>query len=873
MSIKRRHSLLLLFCLLQLLNGDLQAQTAWLHPQLEQQLQTKRNETIRVGLYLREQLNTVGLKAEMSNAGYSAEERAKRVLREAISLQSRTQPAVLNYLKQQKATGIQPFYAVNLIMVDANPALIEQLRMRPDIEFIFPDQAYLTAPIEPFSEAVLEGIEVVNGKEPGLVAINAPAMWNLGYTGRGRKGFTVDTGSWTDHPALKHRFLGNYLPLNQAWFSLISPTPIDRPSHHGTHVTGTILGLDTANNDTIGVAFNAYFMVSNPLTTNNLTPLSINLLSFEWALNPDGDTSTVSDIPDVINNSWGQAGAADTTICSSWASQLFNVLEAAGIAITFSAGNEGPGATTVKHPQFINTNDVNIFSVGAVDGNNASLPIASFSSRGPSLCGGTGSLLIKPEVVAPGVNVRSAYGQQGYGLLSGTSMSCPHVSGAVLLLKEAFPQLGGDSLLYALYRSAIDMGVPGEDNTYGRGMIDVYAAFLYLSQNHSPAPPASAAYDVVLGELLNADINQFYCATAGPLRPSIRWHNKGSQTISQATFEYRLNGGNWISESWTGSLSANQSASYTFTQSTAVAAGKNELEVRIQLPLAQTDRDLINNRRSFRFEVQRIDTLALTGIFIYALPADTSTIRQGDVLISNPDGAIGWDTATVGGLSRDSKAWAMRMNNYSPADNQKDELLTNFYFGGSGLIPAYNAVRFRLAYRNRSSAYADSLKITLECDCGQTIFPLYHSGGDSMRTYNGSIPQLPEHWRYFNIRIDSSQTTACFIRFQTTNKFGGNLYLGDLEINAAGDLSHKLEELATAALVYPNPTNAKLQIELQNDVLKTIRLYNVNGQLLMIAQNLSQGRAELDLTALQPGMYLVQIEGNQGTHIKRVQKQ
>jgi len=873
MSINRRHSLLFLFCLLLLSNGALQAQTVWLHPQLEQQLQLNTNQPIRVGLYLREQLNAVGLKAEMSNAGYAAEERARRVIRETIALQARTQPAVLNYLKQQKATGIQPYYAVNLIMVDATPALIEQLRLRTDIEFIFPDNAYLTAPIEPVSAAVLEGIEVVNGKEPGLVAINAPAMWNLGYTGRGRKGFTVDTGSWTDHPALKNRFLGNYMPLEQAWFSLISETPIDRPSHHGTHVTGTILGLDTATNDTIGVAYNAYFMVSNPLTTNNLTPLSVNLLSFEWALNPDGDTSTVSDIPDVINNSWGQAGAADTTICSSWASQLFNVLEAAGIAITFSAGNEGPNAATVKHPQFINTNDVNIFSVGAVDGNNASLPIASFSSRGPSLCGGTGSLLIKPEVVAPGVNVRSAYGQSGYGLLSGTSMSCPHVSGAVLLLKEAFPQLGGDSLLYALYQSAIDMGAIGEDNTFGRGMIDVHAAFLYLSQNHTPAPPVSADFDAVMGELQMANLDQFYCATAGPLQPSFQWRNKGLQNITQATLEYRLNGGNWVSQAWTGTLAPNQSGNFSFSQGSAVQPGQNELEVRINLPAHQTDRDPINNRRSFRFQVQRIDTLVITGQFSYLIPADTSTIAAGDVIILNPDGAIGWDTATVGGLMRDNKAWAMRMNNYNPATAQLDELITNNYYGGSGLIPAYNALRFRLAYRNRSTSYADSLRITLECDCGQTIYPLYHSGGDSMRTYSGNIPLLPEHWRLFNIRIDSTQAEPCFIRFQTTNKFGGNLYIGDMEINSAGDLSTKTEALNNNALVYPNPTHAKLQIALQNDFLKTVRVYDLQGKLQFIIGDLKLDRTEIDLSSLPDGIYLLQIEGKQGTYIKRVQKQ
>ena len=45
-------------------------------------------------------------------------------------------------------------------------------------------------------------------------------------------------------------------------------------------------------------------------------------------------------------------------------------------------------------------------------------------------------------------------------------MAAPHVSGAVLLLKEAFPYLPGEEIMKALYYSAIDLGPPGEDNLY-----------------------------------------------------------------------------------------------------------------------------------------------------------------------------------------------------------------------------------------------------------------------------------------------------------------------------------------------------------------------------------------------------------------------
>ncbi|GER29909.1 subtilase family protein [Striga asiatica] len=74
--------------------------------------------------------------------------------------------------------------------------------------------------------------------------------------------------------------------------------------------------------------------------------------------------------------------------------------------------------------------------------------VASFSSRGPNPLS---SYVMKPDVLAPGVNILAAWPEGvEFKILSGTSMACPHVSGLSALLKGAHPEWSP-----AMIRSAI----------------------------------------------------------------------------------------------------------------------------------------------------------------------------------------------------------------------------------------------------------------------------------------------------------------------------------------------------------------------------------------------------------------------------------
>ncbi len=188
----------------------------------------------------------------------------------------------------------------------------------------------------------------------------------------------------------------------------------------------------------------------------------------------DGDPARA---PHVLNNSWGcpPIEGCDAGTLSAAA----DALSAAGIFVVASAGNGGPGCSTVSEPIALYPD---VLSVGAVDRQGA---LAVFSSRGPVTV--DGSNRTKPDVAAPGVDVLSAFPHGTYSVESGTSMAGPHVAGVVALMWSAQPKLIGDiprttqilestARPYTGARDSCASGQARPDNDAGFGIVDAYAA-------------------------------------------------------------------------------------------------------------------------------------------------------------------------------------------------------------------------------------------------------------------------------------------------------------------------------------------------------------------------------------------------------------
>jgi subtilisin family serine protease len=136
----------------------------------------------------------------------------------------------------------------------------------------------------------------------------------------------------------------------------------------------------------------------------------------------------------VLNNSWGcpdHEGCDDGTFAAA-----AKALSDAGVFVVASAGNDGPTCGSLKDPPPIYANAL---AVGAIDQFGE---IASFSSIGS--VAKDGNQQVKPDLVAPGVDVLSSFPGSTYEAVSGTSMAGPHVVGVVALMWSANPALIGD---------------------------------------------------------------------------------------------------------------------------------------------------------------------------------------------------------------------------------------------------------------------------------------------------------------------------------------------------------------------------------------------------------------------------------------------
>ena len=333
-----------------------------------------------------------------------------------------------------------------------------------------PPEAPITQPTPPTPPAAITQNQGTSEyqRSNGVVQANALIAYNAGITGSGVTAGIIDSGI----DAGSAEFAGRISPAS---LDLASRRGIQDEGGHGTAVSA-ILGAARNEAGVLGIAYGATLLV---LRTDNVGTC----VTEEGCKHGDIGIARAIDVAiqnraRVINISLGGDAGSPTFVAA------VNRATAAGTIVVMSAGNDGnadpDGFALVANDPAVSRGLVIIAgSVGVdtdrrpdtiedIDVTRLSLFSQRAGSSAASYLAAQGQAIVAPNIEAK---------DNALFLFSGTSFSAPVITGAVALLAQAFPNLTGRQIVDLLYRSANDLGDPGDDAVFGQGSLNIARAF------------------------------------------------------------------------------------------------------------------------------------------------------------------------------------------------------------------------------------------------------------------------------------------------------------------------------------------------------------------------------------------------------------
>ena len=343
-------------------------------------------------------------------------------------------------------------------------------------------------------------------RQYGLSAIKAEYAYARGYTGEGVVVALVDSGIARNHP----EFSGGKLIRGRDVVNNDNDPYNDiGEKSHGSRVAGVI----AANRDGVGIHGVAYGAQIMPVKYDNQDPGLIS--AFRYA-RENGAFVFSTAVSTLAEHSFSEPRLSASELRLTYPrsargytlqplfDEFFQIAVAGGI-IVWATGNEGwnsetglayilNNARTGYLARWTTSQIVDRFGastdIDALDRLNQAVAMADLPNRFPQLKGHWLAVGAVDEnnvitdfsngcgsakdwcLVAPGDDIRTT-NLDGYELTDGTSFSEPHVTGAIAILKSAFPTMTAPEIVDLLLSTATDLGASGVDDVYGHGLVNL----------------------------------------------------------------------------------------------------------------------------------------------------------------------------------------------------------------------------------------------------------------------------------------------------------------------------------------------------------------------------------------------------------------
>lgn len=320
------------------------------------------------------------------------------------------------------------------------------------------------------------------------------------------------------------------------------------------------------------------------------------------------------------------------------------------------------------------------------------------------------------------------------------------------------------------------------------------------TSNGCTPPPAAGGNDARISTIINPVTGSSVgCSSVTPI---VTIQNMGTNTLTSATINVRLNGGGPITTAWTGSLVQGATANVTLA-SLPVALGSNTLKVHTTLPNGLTDANTTNDTATVTFTRIAQATMPVLNTF------ETSLTPTG-WSVSNPDNdGLAWFRFNPAGGSAGGSVWAAVMDNYSfDLGGTVDDIISPV-INTSGLLANDSLlVTFDLAHKNYPDpGFEDSLKVLVSNNCGATWTTVWSKGDPELATAGSATglynPPAAADWKKQRISIGTSLFGVGQIQvaIRNVNGFGNTMWLDNVNV----DLKPR-KDLQAVTINRPNTT-------------------------------------------------------------------
>lgn len=259
---------------------------------------------------------------------------------------------------------------------------------------------------------------------------------------------------------------------------------------------------------------------------------------------------------------------------------------------------------------------------------------------------------------------------------------------------------------------------------------------------------------------------------------SIEIANEGYQAKSNLAVAYQLDGQTPVVETILGTLEPGESINYTFLTPLVITNdGAHTLSVAVLIP---DDQAIFNNTQEI-----------VVNTILYQGPGEPIEYNEGFegqdfpppyFFITNPDESFGWERTVITGVTGDTTQAMLMNNRFYDAFDQLDIFQIVPIDLTSSTKPQLS---FDVAYTYRNFS-ADSLRVEVSTDCGQTFETIYEKGGAQLATVPPQsayfVPTAPDHWRKEKIDLTNFIGKTLVLRFININGWGNSLYLDNINV-------------------------------------------------------------------------------------------